>query len=229
MDFAYSLNGNAPHVKRYVVGESVANAGVPLTIDAAGETGLHNATTTSIASMVGVSIDTATYSTTQSGNSDIEAEVSVIINPDAIWLAKMSGAATENTSLAVCTVDTAASNGLTVETGTNMASPTFDEGVVWGLSGVNAGRKRKITSVSGNHATVIVPFAAISVGDTFARAPYWFMSTTTVQLTTNLYQADASIAVGTGAAFKVVDMRLNGVTDSFALLHSSDHVLNLPT
>ncbi len=40
------------------------------------------------------------------------------------------------------------------------------------------------------------------VGDNALRAPYWFLDDggNNIQTTTNLYQADATIAVGTGGA-----------------------------
>jgi hypothetical protein len=40
------------------------------------------------------------------------------------------------------------------------------------------------------------------------------MQTVTIQLTTTLEQADASIAVGTGAPFRVVELRLRDATDA---------------
>ena len=58
------------------------------------------------------------------------------------------------------------------------------------------------------------------------------MQCATVQLTTNLYQADASIAVATGAPFRPVELRLrdatdSGATNSYVLFVSNSHALNL--
>jgi hypothetical protein len=123
--------------------------------------------------------------------------------------------------------------GTAVTTAAEWSNPTYDEGYVWGLTGANAGQARKITSVSSTAGTVTIPFDyATAVGDTFLRAPYWPMQTVTVQLSTTLDQADASIAVGTGAPFRVVELRLRdstdaGATNSFVLFVSNSHALNL--
>lgn len=232
MDFAYLLNGGAPIARKYVIGASVANAGIPLLApSSSGGTGLANGTTTSAADTVGVAIDTGTYTTTQSLVADIERTVTVIINPDAVFKAKMSGGATENTALQIFTVVTAASDGLAPVMDDSVASPEMDEGVVWGYSGNNVGLKRKITTTSTTTMTVTVPFKSVPVGDQFLIAPYWYFALSpNVQLTTNLYQADASIAVGTGAEFQIVDMSLrdsgsNGRTNSYVYLKADDHAL----
>jgi hypothetical protein len=113
----------------------------------------------------------------------------------------------------------------------------MDEGVIWGYDGANAGQKRKVTSVSSSAATVTVAFDNDTVvGDNFIDAPYWFLDDTskTVQTTTNLYQADASIAVGTGGAAKIIDLELRDASDdgknkSFILFVLDDHALRETT
>lgn len=232
MDLAYTLSGNKVVARKYVVGASVSNAGIPLLAqNSSGQTGLVNATTTGAADMAGVAIDTATYTTTQSTTSDIEARATVIINPDAVWKAKMSGGATENTALQKFTVVTANSAGTSVIVDDSVASPEMDEGIVWGYSGANVGQKRKITATSTVTATITVPFMPIAVGDVFLIAPYYpFALGPNVQLTTNLYQADASIAVGTGCVFQIVDLTLNdngnnGESNSYVYVLSDDHCL----
>jgi hypothetical protein len=72
---------------------------------------------------------------------------------------------------------------------------------------------------------VTVPFDnAIAVGDDFLRAPYWILDPTakTIQFTSNLDEANAAIAVGTGAAMVTVGFRLNGIYDSYVLACSND-------
>jgi len=231
MEFAYTMSGSAPLIKKYQVNATVARAGVPLLIPAGGNAGIVLATTTGAADMVGVNLDTATYVTAQqTDGTSAERKVSVIINPDAVWRMKMSGGATENTALALNAVTTASSDGLTVTTAAEWSSPTFDEGVVWGYDGANAGQARKITSVSSTAGTVTVAFDQDTVvGDNFLRAPYWPVQGITIQLTTLLTQADASIAVGTGAGFKTVELILKdlsgeGRTNSYVLAVPTDHV-----
>ena len=72
------------------------------------------------------------------------------------------------------------------------------------------------------------------VGDNFLRAPYWPLQTLTLQTTTNLYQADASIAVGTGGAVRVIDIihrdiANEGRTKSEVLFILDDHALGQTT
>lgn len=232
MEYAYSLTGNSvPIMKKYQVAATVSNTGVPLLIPAAGGAGLALSTTTSAANMVGCNLDTATYVTAQqTDGSSAEREVTVIVNPDAVWRIKMSGGATENTALTLLPVTTASSTGLVVTTNSEWSSPTYDEGVTWGYDGANAGSFRKVTSVSSTAGTVTVAFDQdTAVGDNFLRAPYWPVQGTTIQLTTNLYQANAAIAVGTGAAFKPVELDLrdisdSGQTNSYVYAVAGDHV-----
>lgn len=119
------LSGGAPVIKSYQVNATFANAGVPALVSAAGEAGIDLPTTTGAVDMVGVTLDTATYSTTQG---DAEALVRVIINPDAILKMRMSGGATTGTSLTLQEVTTASAGGTVITTGAEWSSPTYDEG-----------------------------------------------------------------------------------------------------
>ena len=231
MRLAYTIGGGAPVYKRYQVAASVTTVGVPLLIPAANGAGLAAATTTSLADMVGVTFDTATYVTAQqTDGSSAERTVGVIINPDAVWAALMSQGATLGTALTLRTVTTAATDGLSVTTAESWTSTEYDEGVVWGYDGANVGQARKITSTSATAGTVTVAFDQDTVvGDNFIRAPWWPVQSTTMQLTTNIEGADASIAVGTGAGAKCVELFLgnqsnNGRTDSWILWVPTDHV-----
>ena len=226
MELAYLLGGGAPLAMKFQVNSTFANAGVVARAPGAGNGGVVIATTTSAADAVGVSQDTATYQAGQNASgADQAALLTVVVSPNAIWQALMSGGATEGTVLATHTVTTASTDGLDVTTATAWDSPTFDEGIAWGLTGANAGISRKITSVSATAGTFVVGFPRdIAVGDTFLRAPYFPNQTVTVQFTTNLYQADASIAVGTGASCRVLEVLANGVRDSKVLFMLNDHI-----
>lgn len=242
--FDYDLYGSVPIVKKFQFGVTLTQAGIPFTVPAANTAGVVIGTTTGATDLVGISIDKgtiratgaaqATYTTTQgTGNSSAERYVSLIINPFAVWAWKMSGGATEDTVLALQTVTTASSGGTAITTGATWTGTEFDEGVTWGYSGANAGAYRKITSTGATAGTVTIPFdVGTVVNDVFLRAPYWPMQTVTIQLSTALYQADASIAVGTGAPFRVIELRLRdstdaGQTNSFVLGVSNSHALNL--
>jgi hypothetical protein len=183
--------------------------------------------------MLGCNLDTATYVTAQqSDGSDPQRLITVVCNPDAVWRMLMSGGATNNTALATQTETTGDATGLTVTTGAEWSNPTYDEGVVWGYSGANAGAVRKITSVAATAGTVTVAFRNdIAINDVFLRAPYWPIQTATVQFTTTLDQANAIIAVGTGAGMRVVELQLNDVSNdgrgnSWVLAMPTDHILS---
>ena len=233
-DFAYSLNGAAPLVKKYQVDATVANVGVPLIIDTAGEAGLNAGTTTGAIDFAGMAIDTITYTTTQgTGGDSAERKVGVIIQPDAVWRVLLSDGAAEGTQLTLYDVTTASAGGTAVTTGDdwNTSGTDYDEGVVWGFDGANAGQIRRITSADTTSATVTIPFDnATVVGDNFMRAPYWPHATTTLQFTTNLWQADVSVDVAVGGEWVVVDWELydigrDGRTKSHVHIMSRDHVL----
>lgn len=236
MKFAYTLGGSAPLRKKYQVASTVI-ADIPLLIPAADGAGLATSTTTSAADMVGVCLDGATYVTAQqTDGTSAEREVSVIVNPDAVWRIKMSGGATEDTALTLFEVITTSTSGLAITTGTAWDNPTTDEGFVWGYDGANAGSGRKITSVSSTVGTVKVAFDADpTVGDNFLRCPYSPVQGLAIQLTAALTQADTSIVVATGAGFKTIELELRDISDegrtnSYVLAMPTDHVWgNRPT
>src|SRR5690606_3729539 len=192
------------------IGASFANAGILVEAPNAGEAGVTPCTTTAAADVVGISLDTATYVTAQqTDGTSANRMISVVVNPLGVYRYLMSGGATEGTALTQYDVTTASTDGLTVTTGDDWSSPEFDEGAIWGYDGANTSQLRKITSTAATAATVTVAFDYDTVvGDNFLRAPYWPADATalTLQFTTNLYQANAAIAVGTGAAVNIVEL-----------------------
>ncbi len=233
MEYAYQLSGaSAPLMKKFQIGATVSNANIPLLMPAAGGAGLALSTTTSAADMVGVCLDTATYVTAQqTDGTSAERTVSVIINPDAVWRIRLSGGATKDTALTLQEITTASTTGLVITTAAEWSSPTFDEGTVWGYDNANAEAVRKIISVTSTAGTVANAFDNdTAVGDNFLRVPFAPMQGNDIQLTTDLTQADASIAVGTGAEFKPVELLLRGIaeegrTNSYVFAMSDDHTL----
>ncbi len=239
MNFAYDITQASPLMRKFQYGVSLTQVGIPFTVSAAAGPGVVIGTTTGATDLVGISYDKgldqfdglqSTYSTTQGvGAASAERTVTLNISPFAVWAARISGGATEDTTLAAQTVTTASAGGTAVTTAASWTSAVeYADGTVWGITGANLGRIRKITSSSSTAGTVTQPFDyAVAVGDVFARVPWTPMMAITVQLTTNLYQANAIISVGTGAPFRVVDLRLNGLTDSEVLFASNSHALNL--
>lgn len=233
MEFSGTVSGSAPILKKLQVGAAAAYVGIPHLIVAAA--GVAQASTTGAADMIGCNLDTMTYSTTQgSGDSSAERLATFVVNSDAIWRARLSGGATSGTALTEYSVTTASSGGTAVTSTSisNWASPQFDQGLVWFYTGANVGQRRIITSTSGTTGTVTTPFDyGTVVGDTFLRAPVLPFGTVTAQLTTELYEVDASIAVGTGAPFLCIGVEANdksneGNVKSYCYLVAGDHYLN---
>jgi len=191
---------------------------------AAGNAGIIPCTTTAVTNTVGLSCDSGTYTTTQS-SSGTAVFVSCIVNPHLVIEYRMSGGATAGTSLANQDETTGSAGGTVVTTGAEWSSPTLDEGVVWANQGgvnANMGQYRKVTSVSSTAGTVTVPLdKAIAIGDDFLRAPYWILDPTakTIQFTSNLDEANAAIAVGTGAAMVTVGFRSHVLVRPCSALH----------
>lgn len=212
MEFSNIVSGGAARIDRFSqIAATVSNVGIPLLTPATATPGVALPTTTVANSVIGLNLDTNTYTTVQS-SSGTQATVSIATHPNMIFVSLMSGGATEGTALTKYTVTTASAGGTTVTTASDWTSTTFLNGVVWGYSGANASQFRRLTSVSATAGTVTVPFDyGINVGDVFLRAPYWPWASSTAQLTTNLYQVDASIAVGTGCAFRCVGLELRNL------------------
>ncbi len=223
MQLAYLLNGGTPVIKKYKMAAAMAE-GIIVLGPAAGATGLSTSTTTSWANSAGLTVDGGilsqgvprTYSTTQG---DPEYISSVIINPDAILRALMVGSAA-NAVLTENVVATASSNGLTAVGGDSMSN--LDEGYIWYTTGANAGKSRRITSVSTVTATVIMPFAANAVGDKFL-AINATPTATGFTLSTDLKNVLQSNTALTGTTGVCVDIETNGAGDSYLQLVQQDH------
>lgn len=232
MELAHTFSGSGAYLLDLQIAATVSNAGIPFLIPAADGAGVVQGTTGGAVDFVGMGLDASrTYVTAQqTDGTSAERTVQVVCNPDAVWLALMSGGATEGTALTLYDVTTASATGLVVTTGDDWTSPQFDEGMVWDYDGANVGQARKITLTSATAATVTVAFNNDTVvGNNFLRAPYTPLQGVTVQLTGSLTQADASIAVGTGAGYKPVKLILNNVaqagrTNSYVLFTATDHV-----
>lgn len=232
MQYIGNFSSSTPVVKKYKASAALAIGviGVRSTANASGQ--VSTSTTTTATDSLGIVLDNGnnlgvpfTYSTTQG---DPEAVWSLIVNPDQILRAQMVTGAT-GTSITQDTIATASSNGLTFVGGTSVASPDMDEGIVWYTSGTNVGKSRKITSTGATvTGTVIVPFAANAVGDTFCYAGV-NIGLTGVTLTTDLKNVRADIAVSTGASLTCLDLELNGAADSFIHLVLGDAAFNNAT
>ena len=224
MQFDYLLSGGKTTLKKYKMASAVIEGAMVLSA-AAGATGLSTSTVTSWANAVGLTMDGGIlkvgvpilYSTVQGQEEFLQT---ILINPDAVFRALLVGSAT-NAVIPVNPITSASSNGLTA-VGTNSVA-NQDEGTIWYVSGANAGKSRKITSVSSATVTVVMPFAANAVNDNFlaiAQTP----GSLGVTLSTNLLNVRTdNVALGSDCAATTIDYELNGVDNSYVHLTAQDH------
>ena len=227
------------HILDYKLSATVVEGELALASAAGADGGeITDSTTTSLLDVIGIVLGASsvasprsvglggslTYSATQG---DPEGMVRVIVNPDTIIRALMSGGAAAGTQLTLL-VNTAANAAGTVVTDADVGTASMDDGIVWCITGANVGQSRKITTFSASTSiTVTVPFRrTIAVNDEFLMAPYLPLTTRAVQLTTNLLDANAAIAVGTGGNATIVEVVLNRRGDSYVHFIARDHVLN---
>ena len=230
MYHAGHLSGGASLLKKLKLGAAMADPGIVMIAGVTTAVGVIPCTTTSFANAYGLAQDEGTYSSTQGA---AEGLCTVNVRPDAIIRARMSGGATEGTALTTL-INTAASAGGTLITDADVGSNDFDGGIVWCTKGNNVGHSRSVTAHSAaTSVTVTVPFPrAIAVGDEFIVIPYNWVGTgaagadgpMAVQTSTLFTEADASIAAGTGGEVSVIDLELNGASDSYVLFKLRDHV-----
>lgn len=226
MEFAYDLSGGSTAiVKKYQVAATNTTIGRPYLKTADAGTGIVVATVSGAVDFIGVNIDTAgTYVTAQqSDNSDTQRLQSIIINPLAVYRARLCGGAA-NEDLTARTVTTASTDGLSVtHSAFDASSPELDEGTIWGLTGANAGKARKITSTSSTATTVIVAFPYdTAVGDTFLHANIHPTRSILAQFGTDMTTLDATVALSSDATVITVEMILAGVSDSYGLIQFAD-------
>jgi hypothetical protein len=231
MDFAYNLGSNStPIIRKYQVGETFGFAGVIATVGGANTYGVKKATTTAAANALGLALEAVTTVTAkQTDGSDPSRRVSIIINPDAVFKARYSGAATDGTAI----TDYAETAGDTLAlTVTASGLVSADEGSIVCSSGNNAGALRKnITGGSGSAVAGVAFPISIAVGDRFFTLPQsGGIDAQTMTFTTNLTEINQSVAVATNtAAYQVVEFQLpalNGdlLTQTYAMITASDHL-----
>ena len=224
MELSGIMGGGAPVLKRYTVAADVANPGVLVTDGGAGSDGVIPIATTAAVDVVGLTLDSATYVTTQGSTS--HAAVTVVINPNAIIAAKLAGGATSGTALTAYAVTTESTDGLSViTTEFDVASPDLVEGMVWGASGANVGVATYITGTASNDATVTMPFPnTIAVGDTFYYSNVSPHRTILAEPTSDFLELNTTTVTTTDAELVVIDMALRESDNSFAYMLADGHM-----
>lgn len=235
MDWAYDLsNASVATLRKFQVAATNTVLGRIYLKVASSGSGVVLGGATDATDFVGINIDAAgTYVTAQQTDSADTARLTTLsIGPLAVYKARLSGGATDGTALTARTVTTASTDGLVITTSAyDPNSPDMDEGVVWGYTGANAGKARKITSTAANAATVTVAFPNdTAVGDTFLFAPFSPLSTIIAQSTTNSTELDATAAISGDCECIVVEMLLGdsageGLTQSYAYIQFADSLL----
>lgn len=243
------MSGGASRLLRFPIAVTIANAGIP-TINVTDSIGIRPATTTSFADTIGLALDTATYTTTQSDLDDQGTDmtvgvtppticgldmgrvVTVSCRPDLIVEALASGGAAENTALTTLS-NTSASSGGTTVTDADVGTADILGGLVWCTKGANVGHARAIATFnSATSVVVTVPFPrAIAVGDEFLFSPWNPYGTgasgldgvSHVQATTLFTQANGAIASGTGGTVRVVALHLGSATTTKVRFMFRDH------
>jgi hypothetical protein len=231
MEFVNDLSGGSTaYLKKYQVAATNTTIGIPYLKVADGGTGVVLATVSGAVDFVGVNVDAAgTYVTSQqTDNSDTARLTTLILNPHAIYRARLCGGAA-NEALTAGTVSSASTTGLVVTvTGIDPNSPDLNEGTVWGYTGANSGRVRAIitTSTGVANTTVAFPFDT-AVGDQFLFANLRPLRTILAQFTTDMTAIDASATLSGDATAVTIEMILNdaagdGTTNSYGLIQFAD-------
>jgi len=236
MKVSGTLYGGAEVMRRYHIGATFSNPGI-IAIDAGNDpNGVIPSTATDFADCLGLALTSGTYSATPSAGSLGTVEVS--IRPDNIINATMSGSSTEGTALTVMTNTAADTSTPDVITSTDAQSNSMIGGTIWrrqrhgNIAGLSEWR---IISAHSASATVTIPVDleyGIAVNDQFLMCPWTMIpgdgTDTTdgngnVQASAAFYQADASIASGTGGLCAVYNLILRDSNNSEVEFVLTDH------
>jgi hypothetical protein len=180
-NLGYIMSGAAPLVKKFKVGATpnFAVAGAPAVVAASADAGVVPVTSGTVGITVGLALDTSTYTTNQATVlASGDAQVSVVVNPDAVVRFRVSGSSTAGTAIATVTNSVASTGGtaVTITSGDPIPNSTTTklDGTLICISGNNVGLRRRITTVSATVYTVLVPFPyTIAAGDKFLALAYF--------------------------------------------------------
>lgn len=233
MQFSHTMSGGGPVIKRYLAGESMQTAGVPIigtgaAADNANSGGVQliAAVGANVEAVVGLTIDTnsATPYSDRDGqvNADADVLISAVVNPDAVYRAKLAQGTTADTALTAVTATASA-------TGDGGLSDIVAGNAVWFLTGANAGAYPRRAA---DTTTVVISFpSAIAAGDTFTTANGFAglgIATGLCDLTSDLTQLDANTVAADGpfvfVDFDVRDASDDGVNNSHYLVMCDDHL-----
>lgn len=225
-----TIYGGGAYRLKLKTGETIANAGTITRHDTTANIGhAINASTTAYLDSWGISLDSATHTTTQADIETLEGVVTVDARPDTVIRARISGSSTTGADMTTLSNTSADTAGLTI-TDADVGTASMVSGLIWGLSGANVGQSRVITTFnSAQDFVVTVPFPeTIASGDTFLWAPFTLLGGGggAVQTTgSDFLEADGSIASGTGGASWVVHVEMNEADNSFVQFVNVSHAM----
>ena len=213
--------------RKYFIAASFANAGIVAGSTEATNEGLIPTTTTAATDAIGLTLDTATYSATPAAGAT--GLITVANRPFNLCEFTMCGGATEGTALTIMTETAGDVSTPDLISSTNAAANSMIGGTVWRYRGegqmVPMHESRQITAHTASVSVgVTVDFErAINIGDQFLMCPWTDLpgdGTDTsdgggnLQFTTNFWEADATIASGTGLVVQIYDLILAGTNNS---------------
>lgn len=224
-----TLSAGAFVAMQFQIEDSFGIAGIPAILGAAADGGVQTSATTGPAAGLGIAINAQTAINTA-------ALVTVVVNPDLVCRAKLSGGSASDTALAAFTATTGSANTNVVTTASPSApnSPDLDDGTIWPYSGSLVGNSyRAVTAADGTTFTVANVWSSVPVsGDEFLAiacpAPGGLIGFVT--LTTELDQVDATDDAATanwvvlGGEYN--DLGNDGTTNSFIHVVMTDHALS---
>jgi len=212
-----SFGAGAPFLGDFKIHETLVAGTIALWVDTTTGT-LSVSTTSSLVDAMGLVVaaaqgQTLTLSVVQG---ETEGVATVIYDPLHIFEVRINPGGTSGTAYAngdgyLLTEDSGETAGLVVtdaQVGGSSNEP--NNGLVFGLTGSNAGESRNITATSGNTSlTVVNPFPNdILAGDTFVHSQY-APGVIAVTLTSDLVEADGGAAGAAGGDARVTRVRID--------------------
>jgi len=213
--------GGAPYLGDFKVQATLVAGTIALWVSGDNAT-LRVSTTSSLVDAMGMVVaaaqgQTLTYSAVQGATEGI---ATVIYDPFRIYEVRVVPSTTSGTAFAdadgyLLTETTGEVAGTTIsDTQVGGSTNDADDGLVFGLTGANpysqshAGRRIITTQTANTSVVVTVPFANdIAIGDTFVYSQY-APGVVDVTLTSDLLQADGSVAGAAGGDARVLKVRV---------------------
>ncbi len=229
-----TLGGSGLVKRQFLAGEEMLTAGVPLIGTGAMAAGANEggvqvmAASAQVEAVVGLLLDAmpaSSYPSDKDGqvNSDASVLVNVIVNPDAVYKAKIAQSTTADVALTALTMTAASAAGHD-----NLQTIVAGD-AVWFLTGANVGAYPRRAA---DTTTVAISFPnAIGASDTYATVsgfPGLGIAAGQFDLTTDFTQIDATTVITDGnfvhLDFAVNDASNDGVNNSHLLIMARDHV-----